>query len=56
VLSFKDEVFPINLPKLVNPCETSSHFVIWKINVKEVLSKDCFVKFIITEGNDVSLI
>ena len=34
----------------------SSYYVTWKINVKEVLTKVCFVKLIIAVGNYVSLI
>jgi hypothetical protein len=56
VLSFKDESLPISLPKLTDTHEISSYFITWKINVKEILSKNCFIKFVIVEGKDVSLL
>ncbi|PKC02216.1 hypothetical protein RhiirA5_454560 [Rhizophagus irregularis] len=52
VLSFKDESLPISLPKLTDTHEISSYFITWKINVKEILSKNCFIKFVIVEGKD----
>ena len=54
MLSFKDEVSTIiSLPVLYNTYNMDSHFITWKINVKEILSKDCFIKFVISEGKDV---
>ena len=53
MLSFKDEVCII-LPKLFNNViEFTIYYIIWKINLKEILSEDCFVKFIV-DTTDVS--
>ncbi|PKC58907.1 hypothetical protein RhiirA1_470265 [Rhizophagus irregularis] len=44
IISSKNEELYLNLPMLYfNWCSN----VIWKINVKEILNKDCFIKFII---------
>ncbi|CAI2197190.1 17299_t:CDS:2, partial [Funneliformis geosporum] len=48
VLSFKDEVLPVILPKLFdNVIRFFLYYVTWKINVKKLLSKDCYVEFIV---------
>ncbi|CAG8609650.1 17077_t:CDS:2 [Funneliformis caledonium] len=46
VLSFNDEVIPIILPKL-GSSRFISCYVTWKINVEKLLSKDCYVEFIV---------
>ncbi|CAB5103641.1 hypothetical protein RhiirA5_416439 [Rhizophagus irregularis] len=52
VLSFKNEAFNLSLCKfslfLINKM---SYWIIWKINIKELLSKICFIKFKIKESN-----
>ncbi|GBB87969.1 hypothetical protein RclHR1_14480002 [Rhizophagus clarus] len=50
VLCFKNEAYRLNLPKLINDFTKDFHYVIWKINVKKILFKDCFVSFLIVEG------
>ena len=53
MLTFKEEVFNLSLPEFyIKLCGYYS--VIWKINVKKIISADCFVKFIVKEK--VSLI
>ncbi|PKY20073.1 hypothetical protein RhiirB3_524025 [Rhizophagus irregularis] len=48
IISSKNEELYLNLPMLYfNWCSN----VIWKINVKEILNKDCFIKFIIKSTN-----
>ncbi|RIA88923.1 hypothetical protein C1645_806542 [Glomus cerebriforme] len=58
VLSFGNEVLPtINLPKFYIdsfPNNTDIN-IIWKINVKKILSKHCFVKFIVTKGHSIKV-
>ncbi|CAB5378937.1 unnamed protein product [Rhizophagus irregularis] len=44
IISSKNEELYLNLPMLYFNWGSS---VIWKINVKEILNKDCFIKFII---------
>ncbi|RIA88911.1 hypothetical protein C1645_825584 [Glomus cerebriforme] len=52
VLSFEDEVLPINLPMLwKNISIPLDMYITWKINVIKILFKECFLKFIIT-GKD----
>ncbi|CAG8633922.1 759_t:CDS:2 [Funneliformis caledonium] len=46
VLSFNDEIIPIILPKL-GSTRFISCYVTWKINVEKLLSKDCYVEFIV---------
>ncbi|PKY53590.1 TPR-like protein [Rhizophagus irregularis] len=48
ILSSEGEAFSFNLPEL---CIHWQHYVIWKINVKKILSKDCSIKFIIKRVN-----
>ncbi|RIA94223.1 hypothetical protein C1645_865865 [Glomus cerebriforme] len=48
VLSFKDEAFNFSLPEISN-YDFDDYYIIWKINIKNVSSKNCFVKFIIKE-------
>ncbi|POG62037.1 hypothetical protein GLOIN_2v1846728 [Rhizophagus irregularis DAOM 181602=DAOM 197198] len=43
VLCSKNEKLCLDLPTL---CNDPAHFFIYKINVKKILSKDCFIKFI----------
>ncbi|GBB84806.1 hypothetical protein RclHR1_11380004 [Rhizophagus clarus] len=50
VFRFKNEAFYLDLPKLTNDFANDFHYVVWKINVKRILSKNCFVKFLIKEG------
>ena len=45
VLSFKDKVLPIILPKLFDHVSPVHCYITWKINGKEILSEDCFVEF-----------
>ncbi|GES80282.1 hypothetical protein GLOIN_2v1871094 [Rhizophagus clarus] len=47
VLCLKNEAYHLNLPKLTNDFKKGFYYVVWKINVKKILSKDCFVKFLI---------
>ena len=47
VLSFKDKVLPIVLPRLFDHISPFCCYITWKINVNEVLSEDCFVEFIV---------
>ncbi len=57
VLSFKDKVLPIVLPKLFDHVSPFHCYITWKINVKEVLSEDCFVELIVeTDERYVSYI
>ncbi|PKY27732.1 hypothetical protein RhiirB3_443561 [Rhizophagus irregularis] len=51
-ITFKGEMPSIGFPKLFNNKKLSSHFITWKINIKKILSEECFVKFTIIEGND----
>ncbi|PKK79037.1 hypothetical protein RhiirC2_860864 [Rhizophagus irregularis] len=51
-ITFKGEMPSIGFPKLFNNKKLSSHFITWKINIKKLLSEECFVKFTIIEGND----
>jgi hypothetical protein len=44
IISSKNEELYLNLPMLYFDL---SYYIIWKINVKEILNKDCFIKFII---------
>ncbi|CAB4407548.1 unnamed protein product [Rhizophagus irregularis] len=44
IISSKNEELYLNLPMLYFNC---SYRIIWKINVKKILNKDCFIKFII---------
>ncbi|CAB5180634.1 unnamed protein product [Rhizophagus irregularis] len=44
IISSKNEELYLNLPMLYFNWDS---VVIWKINVKEILNKDCFIKFII---------
>ena len=44
IISSKNEELYLNLPMLYF---NKYGGIIWKINVKEVLNKDCFIKFII---------
>ena len=55
VITFKGEVPPINLPQLFNNKKLFSHNITWKINIKKILSKDCFVKFITDKEYYVSV-
>ncbi|RIA87515.1 hypothetical protein C1645_740073 [Glomus cerebriforme] len=50
VLSFENEVLPIKLPKLFNNIVYNDS-ITWKINVKKILYKECFLKFIIVKEN-----
>ncbi|RIA80999.1 hypothetical protein C1645_791467 [Glomus cerebriforme] len=50
VLSFEDKVLPIKLPKLCNNAIYNVS-ITWKINVKKILSKECFLKFSIVIEN-----
>ncbi|GBC06598.1 hypothetical protein RclHR1_06950004 [Rhizophagus clarus] len=45
ILSFEDKAFSFTLPKfhMFKSC------IVWKINVKKIRSKDCFIKFIIKQ-------
>ncbi|GET51114.1 hypothetical protein GLOIN_2v1698910 [Rhizophagus irregularis DAOM 181602=DAOM 197198] len=43
IISSKNEELYLNFPML----NFDRHYIIWKINVKEILNKDCFIKFII---------
>ena len=45
ILSFKGEALNLNLPRLST--SMGYLYVIWKINVKKILSEDCFIKFVI---------
>jgi hypothetical protein len=54
VFRFKNEAFYLDLPKLTNDFKNDFHYIAWKINVKKIFSKNCFVKFLITEGKKVS--
>ncbi|CAG8593485.1 5003_t:CDS:2 [Funneliformis caledonium] len=48
VLSYENEVFPIIiLPKLCSNSKLTSCYVTWKINVEKLLTKNCYVKFIV---------
>ncbi|CAB4438137.1 unnamed protein product [Rhizophagus irregularis] len=44
IISSKNEELYLNLPMLNF---SWGDYIIWKINVKEILNKDCFIKFII---------
>ncbi|PKY61473.1 hypothetical protein RhiirA4_486511 [Rhizophagus irregularis] len=48
IISSKNEDLYLNFPMLYFG---RSYRIIWKINVKEVLNKDCFIKFIIKRSN-----
>ncbi|PKY45517.1 TPR-like protein, partial [Rhizophagus irregularis] len=48
IISSKDKELYLNLPMLYFKRYTG---IIWKINVKEILNKDCFIKFIIKSTN-----
>ncbi|GET57317.1 hypothetical protein GLOIN_2v1525759 [Rhizophagus irregularis DAOM 181602=DAOM 197198] len=45
IISSKNEELYLNLPMLY--FQMKCYGIIWKINVKEILNKDCFIKFII---------
>ncbi|POG62099.1 hypothetical protein GLOIN_2v1698842 [Rhizophagus irregularis DAOM 181602=DAOM 197198] len=47
IISSKNEELYLNLPMLY----FRYYRIIWKINVKEILNKDCFIKFIIKSTN-----
>ncbi|RGB31320.1 hypothetical protein C1646_764207 [Rhizophagus diaphanus] len=49
ILSFESKAFSFNLPKLY--IYYLYNCIIWKINVKKILSKDCSIKFIIKRVN-----
>ena len=49
VFCFKDEEYNLNLPRFSNAL-INNHYIVWKINIKKISSKNCFVKFIIKEG------
>ena|ERR1043165_4051053 len=57
VLSFKGKAFDLDVPKISNIFqESDNYYIVWKINIKKILSADCHVKFIIKQGiRDVSL-
>ncbi|GET65800.1 hypothetical protein GLOIN_2v1727774 [Rhizophagus irregularis DAOM 181602=DAOM 197198] len=48
IISSKKKELQMNLPMLYLNCH---YYIIWKINVKEILNKDCFIKFIIKGFN-----
>ncbi|POG79493.1 hypothetical protein GLOIN_2v1765455 [Rhizophagus irregularis DAOM 181602=DAOM 197198] len=48
IISSKNEELYLNLPMLNFPWYIK---IIWKINVKEIHNKDCFIKFIIKSTN-----
>ncbi|PKB95998.1 TPR-like protein [Rhizophagus irregularis] len=48
IISSKNEDLHLNLPNLYFEKYTG---IIWKINVKEILNKDCFIKFVIKSIN-----
>ncbi|EXX52772.1 hypothetical protein RirG_250060 [Rhizophagus irregularis DAOM 197198w] len=45
IINSKNEELHLNLPRL--HFKLWDYGIIWKINVKEILNKDCFIKFII---------
>jgi hypothetical protein len=56
VLSFKNEAFNLSLPKFLLSFINMSYWIIWKINIKKLLSKTCFIKFKIKEpAEDVTV-
>ncbi|GBC07943.1 hypothetical protein RclHR1_00780023 [Rhizophagus clarus] len=48
ILSFESKAFSISLPKFY----TLLCCIIWKINIKKILSKDCSIKFVIKQKID----
>ncbi|CAB5180632.1 unnamed protein product [Rhizophagus irregularis] len=48
IINSKNEELYLNLPMLYFNLHSK---IIWKINVKEILNKDCFIKFIIKSTN-----
>ncbi|CAB5179871.1 unnamed protein product [Rhizophagus irregularis] len=48
IISSKNKELHLNLPMLYF---RRYHRIIWKINVKEILNRDCFIKFIIKSTN-----
>lgn len=53
-------MFELNLPTFYNLFEFNSfgtnYYIIWKINVRKVISTDCILKFVVEQGEKVSLI
>ncbi|GBC10879.1 hypothetical protein RclHR1_09990004 [Rhizophagus clarus] len=55
VLSFKNETFNLSLPTVSVSFENAERYwIIWKINIKDCLSKSCFLKFLIKGFNIVN--
>ncbi|POG79576.1 hypothetical protein GLOIN_2v1526597 [Rhizophagus irregularis DAOM 181602=DAOM 197198] len=55
ILSLKKEkMFELNLPTFYNLFEFNSfgtnYYIIWKINVRKVISTDCILKFVVEQG------
>ncbi|RIA86375.1 hypothetical protein C1645_740892 [Glomus cerebriforme] len=58
ILSFKDRSsFHLKLPNISSIFKDdnsfSSYYIIWKINIKKLISKNCFVKFITFTADEV---
>ena len=53
VLSFNGEAFNLSLPRFFDIGDYK-HYVVWKINIKKILSEDCFIKFVFKDGYAVS--
>ncbi|RIA88526.1 hypothetical protein C1645_806747 [Glomus cerebriforme] len=51
VLSFKDEAFDLILP-IMSINIFYGGYILWKINIKKILSRECFVKFIIKSNEE----
>ncbi|RIA84922.1 hypothetical protein C1645_831583 [Glomus cerebriforme] len=52
ILSFKNDY--LSLPKFYNMFPSGNYNIVWKINIEKIFSEDCYVKFIVKQGNDNS--
>ncbi|GES87245.1 hypothetical protein GLOIN_2v1872937 [Rhizophagus clarus] len=53
--SNRNKVFNLNLPRISKIVKNNNdYYIIWRINIKEILSEDCFVKFIVKCEKDYS--
>ncbi|RIA94053.1 hypothetical protein C1645_761016 [Glomus cerebriforme] len=58
VLSLKEKVLDLNFPIFNNIFEFTSfgtnYYVIWKMNIRKIISTDCYIKFLIVQGEKYS--